>query len=382
MNGESRDVSRMWRLRGLSAPAALLLTLIALGSSYADDQHYPVTAADASGITSLHAASSEGAIASAPANAPKTATKYYAPLGMMESAPESGARARGAAPSSAASEIADPPVSARTARTTDVPAVPQPPLPSTGASYPPISLPPGAAAVPSEADVLARPTFATPPVAPLDGYGSALVGTNPEIQEIPQAVSPTANSPIDQLPAKMVASAPPTSNAIPDVEDLHAYMSYDTSAVGGNGPDMSAVETEEVCPLGMEMREGRRRLKTGETAGGLIILRVEKNSAAERAGLRPYKRAGHTVLEGIAIGAAMIFPPAILAVPVIDYTQVGESYDMIIGVDGARVSNVLDFEDHVRNIQPGETVYFSVARNGRRIQIPVQVPEFSTAASP
>ena len=55
----------------------------------------------------------------------------------------------------------------------------------------------------------------------------------------------------------------------------------------------------------------------------------------------------------------------------IDYTEVGESYDMIIGVDGSRVTNFADFEERMRNVQPGELVYFSVVRNGKRIQIPV-----------
>jgi S1-C subfamily serine protease len=78
----------------------------------------------------------------------------------------------------------------------------------------------------------------------------------------------------------------------------------------------------------------------------------------------------------------MVFPPAILAVPVIDYSGVGESYDMIIGVDGSRVCNVLDFEDRMRNIQPGQTVYFNVVRNGKRMQVAVPITGLSTVASP
>jgi len=241
-----------------------------------------------------------------------------------------------------------------------------------------MSAPPPVVAAPMpavEPDALARPTFTTPAVAPIDSRINAVAVTT---QEIPRMVPGTPNVP----PPKVVADLPPASNAIPDVEDLHAYMTYDRSPVAGASPDPWTVESEEVCPLGMEMREAHRRLKSGETAGGLLIVKVERDSVAEHAGLRPYKRAGHTVLEGVAIGAAMIFPPAILAVPVIDYTEVGESYDMIIGVDGARVSNVLDFEDHMRNLQPGETIYFSVVRDGRRIQVPVQIPPLSTASSP
>jgi S1-C subfamily serine protease len=52
---------------------------------------------------------------------------------------------------------------------------------------------------------------------------------------------------------------------------------------------------------------------------------------------------------------------------------------MIIGVDGARVVNYLDFEDRMRDVQPGEIVYLSIVRNGDRVQVPVQVQSLSTA---
>jgi S1-C subfamily serine protease len=53
--------------------------------------------------------------------------------------------------------------------------------------------------------------------------------------------------------------------------------------------------------------------------------------------------------------------------------QVGESYDMIIGVDGSRVTNFLDFQDRMRDLQPGEIVYLSVVRNGKRLQVTLPV---------
>ncbi len=43
-----------------------------------------------------------------------------------------------------------------------------------------------------------------------------------------------------------------------------------------------------------------------------------------------------------------------VVIPAIDYMQVGESYDMIIGVDGSRVTNFLDFQDRMHDLQPGE----------------------------
>jgi S1-C subfamily serine protease len=71
----------------------------------------------------------------------------------------------------------------------------------------------------------------------------------------------------------------------------------------------------------------------------------------------------------------MFFPPAVLLVPVFDQVHLGDSYDLIIGIDGSRVTNFLDFEDRLRNVQAGEIVYFSIVRNGERKQIPVSVPD-------
>jgi len=70
----------------------------------------------------------------------------------------------------------------------------------------------------------------------------------------------------------------------------------------------------------------------------------------------------------------------VLAVAVLEGTHVGESYDMIIGVDGKRVTNYLDFEDEMRDARPGDVVYLSVVRNGKRIQTPVHLPIATTAA--
>ncbi|HJU28705.1 MAG TPA: PDZ domain-containing protein, partial [Candidatus Binataceae bacterium] len=67
-------------------------------------------------------------------------------------------------------------------------------------------------------------------------------------------------------------------------------------------------------------------------------------------------------------------PPAVVAVPILDQVHVGESYDLIVAVDGSRVTNFLDFEDRMRDVRPGEIVYLSIVRDGNRVQVPVHVP--------
>jgi hypothetical protein len=37
------------------------------------------------------------------------------------------------------------------------------------------------------------------------------------------------------------------------------------------------------------------------------------------------------------------------------------------------VVNFLDFEDRMRDVQPGEIVYLSIVRNGDRVQVPVHI---------
>lgn len=133
-------------------------------------------------------------------------------------------------------------------------------------------------------------------------------------------------------------------------------------------------ETDEVSPLGLRLREERRRLKYGGAAEGLLIVNITPGSPAANAGLHAYNRTTKNVFEGAAFGASLVFPPAIFAIPLFDAVPFGESYDLIIGVDASRVTNFLEFENQVRDLQPGEIVYLNVVRDGSRLQVPVQVP--------
>jgi hypothetical protein len=134
-------------------------------------------------------------------------------------------------------------------------------------------------------------------------------------------------------------------------------------------------EGDLTSPLGIEVREDKRRLKSGGEAQGLLIVDVFAGSPAARAGLHPYHRAVRDALETAAVAGAMFCPPAVLLVPVFDQVRLGESYDLIIGVDGSRVTNFLDFQERLRDVQAGEIVYFSIVRNGKRMQIPVPLPQ-------
>src|ERR1700736_3729335 len=134
-------------------------------------------------------------------------------------------------------------------------------------------------------------------------------------------------------------------------------------------------EGVNTSPLGVELQEGARRGKKGREVDGLLVVALQPGSPAERAGVMAGHRQAHDVVEGVAVAASLVFPPAVLVVPVIETIQLGENYDLIIGVDGNRVTNFMDFQDQLREAQPGETVYLNILRGGKRLQLPVEMPK-------
>jgi hypothetical protein len=147
------------------------------------------------------------------------------------------------------------------------------------------------------------------------------------------------------------------------------------SASQYNNLQALASEGDITTPIGLVLREERRSLRTGEEADGLLIVSVRKGSPAASAGLHAFSHSVHDAITGVAMIGSVVsgIPAAMVVVPLMEYMQVGESYDLIIGIDGSRVKNYLDFEDQMRDVQPGELIYFSIVRNGKRLQVAVPV---------
>jgi hypothetical protein len=221
---------------------------------------------------------------------------------------------------------------------------------------------------------------------------SNLTSTPPDQTAIPPT---TEEIPSVEAAHEAAAAASQATSPSPSGDETQADRQDDSQMDLQNNPDVARYEREQSgyvdpqqyrdlrsfmaegafnTPIGVELEESRRRLSDGEEADGLLVLEVAKDSPAAKAGLHAYTHTARSVMTGAAIVAAMFFPPAIMAVPLLDYTQAGESYDMIIGVDGIRVTNFLDFEDRMHDLRPGEIVYLSVVRNGKREQIRVYVP--------
>jgi len=209
---------------------------------------------------------------------------------------------------------------------------------------------------------------------------SNLVATPPDLDnaqpgtaEIPPANSPnSAGASQQQSPSTPPNSQPPNESSevtryqeeqsgLPP-EQLRSLQQFDS-------------EGELSTPFGMQLREARRTLKSGEEADGLLVTTVEKGSPAAAVGLHAYSHSVHDALAAAAmVGAVFSGGLAVVVIPALDYMQIGESYDMIIGVDGSRVTNFLDFQDRMRDLQPGEMIYLSVVRDGKRVQVTMPVP--------
>jgi S1-C subfamily serine protease len=127
--------------------------------------------------------------------------------------------------------------------------------------------------------------------------------------------------------------------------------------------------------IGLSLARDRRKLKSGGYASGLLIVEVQANSPAARAGLQPpLEGKARTAAEVVAVAAGMVFPPVLFGAAIIHSTHLDESYDMIIGVDGDRITDIADFENHMGAVHPGEVVYLNLVRNGLRLQVPVFIP--------
>jgi PDZ domain len=205
---------------------------------------------------------------------------------------------------------------------------------------------------------------------PLDNIEATAPGT----AEIPAADPADASQ---QQPQDIAPDSQPSADSDPSSEsnDIARYQEEQS----GMPPELVLQQFNNdgdlSTPFGMQLREATRTLKSGEDADGLLITAVQKGSPAAAAGLHPYTHVVHDALAGAAIVGAMVPGGqfAILLIPMLDMMQIGESYDMIIGVDGSRVTNFIDFQDRLRDLQPGELVYLSVVRDGKRLQVTLPV---------
>jgi hypothetical protein len=127
--------------------------------------------------------------------------------------------------------------------------------------------------------------------------------------------------------------------------------------------------------IGLTLSRDHRQLKSGAYMSGLLVIAVEAGSPAANAGLRPpIQGKARQVVEMATLAAGMVFAPAMIGVAIVNSSQLNESDDLIIGIDGDRIVNVIEFENHLCAVRAGQIVYFNIVRNGLRLQVPVSIP--------
>lgn len=136
-------------------------------------------------------------------------------------------------------------------------------------------------------------------------------------------------------------SVPPGSPAQPGTPPYQ--MDQDTNEPGPQGALEYMEASEQVSVFGIEMCVATR--KAERDIQGLLVIGIEADTLGAAAGLRPF--------------VSSVLRP--------------QSYDLIIGIDGARVANFADLREGMRLVRRGEIIYFSLLRDGHRMQAPMKV---------
>ena len=121
---------------------------------------------------------------------------------------------------------------------------------------------------------------------------------------------------------------------------------------GGNQNSMSC--------LGMQLKYANYCFK-GAEEHGLEVLAIDKNSPAERAGLKPNGNQGG-MLAAAETASALIGPLQLLTNHFIEKAAAADRGDLIVAVDDQRIRSQADFNDALAKARPGDTMYLTVVR--------------------
>ena len=225
--------------------------------------------------------------------------------------------------------------------------------------------------------------------------GALVLALNPAVLRAGEVNNPPGSSATSASPPAVTSSIPNPSRdestfnlnetqdgAGPDTLPPVSY--HDTPSLSMDGipagslTDALTEGVNDYSPLGLALHSDQRRLASGETLSGLTIVSVKKGSAAERAGLHAFHNHVKKALEAASVAGGLFFWPALILTPIIEASHTGDHYDMIVGIDGYRVHDVLDFADGLRSVQPNQPIYLSVVHDGVRTQIQVKMPDTVT----
>jgi S1-C subfamily serine protease len=159
------------------------------------------------------------------------------------------------------------------------------------------------------------------------------------------------------------ARTPPNSSEeIGDLGTLDEYVRGSPDSDSGGS---------EVTALGISVMDGTAQLKGTGQVKGVRIRSVLPGTAAAIAGLRGERVVVSSVLTAGFLVAGMLFPPAALGAVIVQDASIGESYDLIIAIDGQRTRNVQELRQALVGAASGELVYLVLVRAGRRYNVVV-----------
>jgi hypothetical protein len=110
---------------------------------------------------------------------------------------------------------------------------------------------------------------------------------------------------------------------------------------------------EQISDFGIDMRVETRTAE--KEIQELLVIDVAPGSPGTAARLHAYRQPARDLLNGVGMLGIMVFPPAIVVVPIVESVPLHEGYDLIIGVDGLRVATFLESYDRMRDARPGKS---------------------------
>jgi S1-C subfamily serine protease len=158
-----------------------------------------------------------------------------------------------------------------------------------------------------------------------------------------------------ELPAD--SAMPNYSVEIPDLGTTDQYL---------DGSYGDGVKASEIEVLGITATNGVAQLKNGPSVRGVKVCSATPRGPGAIVGLRSKQVAASALLTAGFLAAAVLFPPAVLGAVAVETLNIGQSYDLILAVDGQRTHNLNELRGALTGTATGQLSYLVVLRGGQR----------------
>jgi len=153
-------------------------------------------------------------------------------------------------------------------------------------------------------------------------------------------------------------------------------------ALGAGDPQNDGLRPEATLPVASKRNYlGVLYATAEEGQPGVKVLDVVQGSPADRAGFRganaPGKNSSDLLKAAIVVLAMSPIGPFAIPLAIAHDMYAGHQSpgDLIVAVGDHQVHGAQEFSEEMRRYQPGETVSFSVVREGKPLQISVRLEE-------